>query len=371
LSEGSASFLTAHHHHHLQDPTRPPRSGLRKPITIVAGFLGAGKTTLVNHILTHKDHRRTEIIVREFGAVGIDQELIAASAAHILLIAGASIFVDPQTMLFWGLENLYSRCDSKGQGHYSWEDVDFDQVLLEASGLEIPEHLVSMFFLERLRDHFRLDCTVVVVDAEYGELNLDEYRTAREQVAFADVLLINKLDLCAEESVVRLEHRLRRMNAMARIYRASYAGVALDKVLDVDLFDGVPGFDALTETATEWMQWKPGKGETVEDFQSIVLTETRPLDKDKVNAWIRDLFDRQGMKLLRSKGFLHFAGYEHRFVFQGIRRSFHSQADRLWRPDEERKSTIVLIGEHLDDGAELQRTFSACAAQTGSAVLSP
>jgi G3E family GTPase len=361
LTEGSASFLTAHHHHHLQDLTKPPHAGLRKPVTIVAGFLGAGKTTLVNHMLSHSDGRRTEIIVREFGAVGIDQELIAASAAHIRLIAGASIFVDPQTMLFWGLESLYSRCDRKGMGQYTWEDVDFDQVLLEASGLEIPEHLVDMFFLARLRDHFRLDCTVVVVDAEYGELSLDEYRTAREQVAFADVLLVNKIDLCQEDHIARLERRLRRINAMARIYRTSYTAIALDKVLDVDLFDGVAGFDALRDTARDRTDIGALKGDKVDDFQSIVLTEARPLDKEKVNVWIQDLFARQSMKLLRSKGFLNFAGYDHRFVFQGIRRSFHSQADRLWRPDEERKSTIVLIGEHLDDAGELQRTFSECA----------
>ena len=360
MTEGAAS--NHHGHHHDEDLTKPPHRGLRKPVTIVAGFLGAGKTTLLNHILAEKDERRTEVIVREYGAVGIDQELIKTSAAHILLIAGASIFVDPQTMLYWGLEGRYSRCDIKGTGRFTWKDVDFDQVLLEASGLEVPEHLVSMFFLERLRDHFRLDCTIVVVDAEYGELNLDEYRTAREQVAFADVLLVNKIDLTDEARIVRLERRLRRINAMARLYRTTFTCVPVDKVLDVDLFDGAPGYDALRDTVQDWEEARPAGGETVDDFQSVVLSETRPLDKDKVNAWIGDLFSRQGMKILRSKGFLYFAGYEHRFVFQGVRMTFHSQADRLWNPGEERKSTIVLIGQHLENGEELQRSFSECAA---------
>lgn len=97
-------------------------------------------------------------------------------------------------------------------------------------------------------------------------------------------------------------------------------------------------------------------------FQSVVLSEKRPLDKEKVNVWINELFAQRGRKILRSKGFLNFAGYDHRFVFQGVRMTFHSKADRLWKPDEERSSTIVLIGEGLDDAAELQRLFSQCIA---------
>ena len=97
-------------------------------------------------------------------------------------------------------------------------------------------------------------------------------------------------------------------------------------------------------------------------FQSVVLSEKRPLDKDKVNVWINELFAQRGRKILRSKGFLNFAGYDHRFVFQGVRMTFHSKADRLWKPDEKRSNTIVLIGEGLDDAVELQRSFSECIA---------
>jgi G3E family GTPase len=361
LLEGYSAL--AHPHHHADDPTKPPHRHQRKPVTLVAGFLGAGKTTLLNHILGQQPLGTTEVIVREYGTVGIDHELIATSAAHILLIAGASIFVDPQTMLYWGLERLYSRCDKKGTGDFTWREVDFDRVLLEASGLEIPEHLVTLFFLERLRDHFRLDCVVVVVDAEYGELNLGEYRTAREQVAFADVLLVNKIDLADEAKIARLERRLHRINPMARVHRTSFTEIALDKVLHVGLFDEVPGFDALGDTVRQFENDGPiGEDMIVDDFQSVVLTETRPLDREKVNVWINDLFARQGMKILRSKGFLCFAGYEHRFVFQGVRMTFHSQADRLWEPNEVRRSTIVLIGEHLDNAKEMQGSFSACIA---------
>jgi G3E family GTPase len=338
----------------------PPDPSLRKPVTIVAGFLGAGKTTLLNHLLTHRPDGRIEVVLREFGAVGIDQELIAADEVHILLIMAANLFVDPQTRLFWGLENLYSRCDKIGTGRFTWQDVDFDQVLLESSGLDLPSHLAQLFYLEKLRDHFRLDAAVVVVDAEYGGLTLDQYRFAREQAAFADVLLVNKADLADEATMSSLEARLRRINPLARIYRTEYTDVAREQVLDVGLFDGVPGFDILADLDPS----DEKGGGRVDDIQSVVLTESRPLDKAKLTEWLKALFDERGLDILRSKGFLYFSGYDHRFVFQGVRRTFHSKADRLWQPGEERKSTIVLIGEHLDDGPALQQGFSACVATT-------
>ena len=338
----------------------PPDPSLRKPVTVVAGFLGAGKTTLLNHILTHQPNGRTEVIVREYGSFGVDQELIATEAVHILLIMAANLFVDPQTRLFWGLENLYSRCDKIGTGQFTWQDVDFDRVLLESSGLDLPAHMAQLFYLEKLRDHFRLDAAIVVVDAEYGELTLDQYRLAREQAAFADVLLVNKADLADEATMSSLEARLRRINPLARIYRTEYTDVAREQVLDVGLFDGVPGFDILAD-----LDPSDEKGEgRVDDIQSVVLTEFRPLDKAKLTEWLNALFDERGLDILRSKGFLYFSGYDHRFVFQGVRRTFHSKADRLWQPGEERKSTIVLIGEHLDDGPALQQGFSACVAKT-------
>jgi G3E family GTPase len=298
---------------------------------------------------------RKEVIIREFGSVTVDDELIAEdAAANILLVTGGCLFTDPQTTLYWTLENLYSRCDKTGGNDFSWQDVDFDYLLLETSGLDVPEFLAGLFFLDHLRDHYRLDSYIVVVDAEYGELNLDEYRRAREQVAFADILLLNKIDLADEATIDRLERRLGRINVLARTYRTEYTRINLDKILNVRLYDAAPNIDGLSTA--------PIKEETVDDFQSVVLSETRPLDKEKVNAWIHGLFTARGNKILRSKGFLNFAGYDHRFVFQGVRRTFHSKADRRWRPDEERNSTIVLIGEGLEDAKELQRSFSECVA---------
>lgn len=350
-------------HKHGDDPAKPPDPSLRKPVTIIGGFLGTGKTTLLNHILTHERDLRKEIIIREYGSLPIDHELIEDETADIVWVSGGCLFADPQTTLYWALENLYSRADYTGGGNLTWQDVDFDYVLLETSGLDMPEYLAGLFFLDRLRDHYRLDSYIVVVDAEYGELCLDEYRRACEQVAFADILLINKIDLADREPIRRLERRLRRINALAQIHRTEYTRIDLDRILDVRLFNAPPDVAHVAEaTAGSHPGANLHEGDAMDAFQSVVLSEKRPLDKEKVNVWINELFAQRGRKILRSKGFLNFAGYDHRFVFQGVRMTFHSKADRLWKPDEERTSTIVLIGEGLDDAAELQRSFSQCIA---------
>jgi len=362
-----ATVLQHVHHHHQVDLTKPPHPSLRKPVTIVGGFLGSGKTTLLNYILSQREQKRVELIIREFGAVAVDHELILDKTVKINLISGGCLFADPQLRLFWMLEGLYSRCDKRGTQSFSYEDVDFDHVLLETSGLDLPEYLASMFFLERLRDHFQLDCFIVVVDAEYGELNLDEYERACEQIAFADILLINKIDLSTEEKIGRLERRLRRINPLALVYRTEYTRIDVDKILNVYLFEGMEGVASAPDSWREGHKPSNNGEEKLDPFQSVVLSENQPMDKDKVNVWINELFSQRGHKILRSKGFLNFAGSDHRYVFQGVRKTFHSKADRLWEPGEERKSVIVLIGEGLDDGQELQAAFSACAASTAAA----
>lgn len=360
MPEGA--FVLQHAHLHAVDLTKPPDPSLRKPVTIIGGFLGSGKTTLLNHILSQQNHKRMEVIIREFGAVAVDHELVLDKTVKINLVSGGCLFADPQHRLFWMLEGLYSRCDKLGTQHFSYQDVDFDHVLLETSGLDMPEYLAGMFFLERLRDHFQLDSFIVVVDAEYGELNMDEYYRACEQVAFADILLINKTDLSDEEKIRSLERRLGRINPLAKMYRTQYTEIELEKILDVRYFEGMDGVVGAPEALRRAQAPGNNGREKLDPFQSVVLSENRPMDKDKVNAWIKELLTERGHKILRSKGFLNFAGSDHRYVFQGVRKTFHSKADRLWEPGEERKSVIVLIGEGLDDGPELQAAFSACIA---------
>lgn len=331
------------------------------PVTLIGGFLGAGKTTLLTHILRSQRGMRLEVIVREYSDIAVDDKLLPEGMAHVQVVSGGSHFTDSHTILYWKLHGLCGHSQVPDGVCCQTLAPAFDYLLLETSGLDMPEYMLTMFWLDGLRQHYRLDSYIAVVDAEYGELNLDQYRVAREQVAMADIILLNKIDLADDPQIERLEKRLRRMNALAPIYRTVYCDIALEKILRVGLFEGSLPLARLRSTL---VPARDGHGEegTVDSIKNIVLSEKRPLDKDKVNAWIQNLFMTRGYQILRGKGFLHFAGSDHRFVFQSVRRTFHSKADRLWKPDEERETIIVLIGEGLDDADELQRELSACVA---------
>lgn len=319
----------------------PLRDELRYliPVNVIGGFLGAGKTTLLNYVLEQPALGRTDVLIREYGAVPIDDRLVKNVSGKLHVFPGVSVHDDPQLVLHDYLHELVISPDRPG----------FDRLLLETSGIDSPEGLVQLFLVGYMPYHYRLGSYIAVVDAQYGLLNMDEYDVAVRQIAFADAVVVNKIDLADEETVRRLERRIGSINAMARIYRASYGRAPLENILEIPLYPQLRDL-----TAKE-------RAGAVDAIQSIVLVERRPMNKERVNAWITRLFEQDGTKILRSKGFFCFAGEDWRYEFQGVRKSFHSKAEQLWGADEERKSTVVLIGEKLPDEKLLQASFSACA----------
>lgn len=310
------------------------------PVTLIGGFLGSGKTTLVNRAIALPEEARTDVVVREHGLVSIDDKLIRLSPERIRAISGVTMHMDEQTMIYMSLDRLHDERYGK-----------FDRLILETSGTENPEELLQMFFLWDMPYMYKLNSLVTVVDSEYGMLNLDEYSQAREQIGFADVLVLNKTDLADEKTLNALEKRLRTINASAKIIRASFGNVRLHDIDHDTLYDTLRNLkQADTREETEYM----------DGINSIVIEEKEALNKEKVNRWIQALFDSYGAKLLRSKGFFNFAGEDYRYEFQAVRKSFHSYANELWPDGEERKSVIVLIGENLPDRQELTRTLHEC-----------
>ena len=196
------------------------------PVTILTGFLGSGKTTLLNRVLTEEHGKRIAVIENEFGEVGIDQALVINADEEIFEMSNGCICCTVRGDLIRVLGNLMKRRDK------------FDYVLVETTGLADPGPVAQTFFMDdEIRAEFALDGIVTLVDAAHIEQQLGRSGESAEQIAFADVLVLNKTDLVDGESLDRLEARLRDMNRMARVVRSERADVSVDAVLNLGAFD--------------------------------------------------------------------------------------------------------------------------------------
>ena len=198
----------------------------RVPVTILTGFLGSGKTTLLNRILTEEHGKRIAVIENEFGEVGIDQALVINADEEVFEMSNGCICCTVRGDLIRVLNNLNKRRDK------------FDYVLVETTGLADPGPVAQTFFMDdELRAEYALDGIVTLVDAAHIEQQLGRSDESTEQIAFADVLLLNKTDLVSDEALDGLEARLRGMNRMARVLRSEMANVPVETVLDLAAFD--------------------------------------------------------------------------------------------------------------------------------------
>jgi G3E family GTPase len=311
------------------------------PVTVLTGYLGAGKTTLLNRILTHEHGKKVAVIVNEFGEVGIDNQLVIDADEEIFEMNNGCICCTVRGDLIRIISNLMKRRDK------------FDHLVIETTGLADPAPVIQTFFVDdEVQTQASLDAVVTVVDAAHivQHWEADE---ALEQIAFADVILLNKIDLVTEADLQTLEERIRGMNAIAKIYRTCDAQVEMDSILGVSAFDLGNALkidpEFLNETAHE-------HDETV---GSIALVEPGEVDGDKLNQWLGTLLRDRGPDIFRMKGILNIAGEDCRFVFQGVHMLFDGRQDRPWRPDETRKNELVFIGRNLERMG-LEEAFRGC-----------
>lgn len=230
----------------------------------------------------------------------------------------------------------------------------FDYMVIETTGLADPAPVAQTFFVDdEMKRRLSLDGIVTVVDSKHIWEHLDKSPEAKEQIAFADVILLNKIDLVPANDVDKLEARIRAVNVMAKIHRTKDAQVEINRLLNIGAFD----LSRKLEIDPNFL------GEDTHQHDpsvfSVALVEGGVVDEGKVNDWFREVLSTMGTKIYRMKGILNVEGRDHRFVFQGVHMLFDGKADRAWKAGETRNNQLVFIGKDLDRAA-LTKGFRSC-----------
>jgi G3E family GTPase len=315
------------------------------PVTVLTGYLGAGKTTLLNRILSENHGRKYAVVINEFGELGVDNDLVVDTDEEVFEMNNGCICCTVRGDLIRIVGGLMKR---RGK---------FDGIIIETTGLANPAPVAQTFFVdEGVRAKTRLDAIVTVVDAKNLPARLEDSAEAAAQIAFADVIVLNKTDLVSPEELEAVEGKIREINRFARIHRTQRSAVDIAAVLDQGAFDLQR---ILSDVQPDFLE--DTDHEHNDDIVSMSFEVTRPIDPEKFNQWISQLLQEKGQDLLRTKGILHYTGEDRRFAFQAVHMIADGDFIGPWPVGEERKSRLVFIGRNLNR-PQLRRGFEACQA---------
>ncbi len=341
------------------------------PVTVLTGYLGSGKTTLLNRILSESHGKKYAVIVNEFGEIGIDNDLIVSSDEEIYEMNNGCVCCTVRGDLIRVISNLMKR---RGR---------FDAILVETTGLADPAPVAQTFFMdEDVRQWAQLDAVVALVDAKHLMLRLNDAPEAEDQIAFADVVLLNKVDLVTDDERKIVEAAIRTINPHATVYPTERANIDLNHILDRGAFD----LTRILENDPDFLKGSDhspdhthdhdhtcspdcdhhdhghghGHGENIHDTDiTSVSLRGATLNPDLFFPWINKITQIDGPDILRLKGIIAFKDDPERYVIQGIHMIVEGDHQRPWHDDEPRESRLVFIGRNLDR-EKLERTFKAC-----------
>ncbi|QWW67275.1 GTP-binding protein [Rhizobium sp. WYJ-E13] len=344
------------------------------PVTVLTGYLGAGKTTLLNRILSESHGKKYAVIVNEFGEIGIDNDLIVESDEEIYEMNNGCVCCTVRGDLIRVVEGLMRR---PGR---------FDGIIVETTGLADPVPVAQTFFMDDdVRAKTELDAVVALVDAKHLPLRLKDSREAEDQIAFADVVIINKTDLVTPEELAQIDDIVRAINPAARVYKTSRSGVDIARVLDQGAFnleralendphflehghdDHVCGPDCdhdhhHHDHDHDHHHHHHGEMSAIHDVtvQSVSLRGGE-MNPERFFPWIQKITQTQGPNILRLKGIIAFKDDAERYVVQGVHMIIEGDHQRPWKEGEKHETRLVFIGRDLDR-AKLEESFKACEA---------
>lgn len=364
------------------------------PVTVLTGYLGSGKTTLLNRILSESHGKKYAVIVNEFGEIGIDNDLIVESDEEIYEMNNGCVCCTVRGDLIRVVEGLMRR---PGR---------FDGIIVETTGLADPVPVAQTFFMDDdVRSKTELDAVVALVDAKHLPLRLKDSREAEDQIAFADVVIINKTDLVTPEELAQIEEVVRAINPSARVYKTSRSGVDLARVLDQGAFN----LERALENEPHFLDHEHGHEDHVcgpdcghdhhhghghdhhdhnhhdhdhahdhdhghdhghhhhapsaihdVTVKSISLRGGE-MNPERFFPWIQKITQTDGPNILRLKGIIAFKDDAERYVIQGVHMIVEGDHQRPWKEGEKHESRLVFIGRDLDV-EKIERSFKACEA---------
>ena len=315
------------------------------PVTVLTGYLGAGKTTLLNRILTEQHGRKYAVVINEFGELGVDDDLVVDADEEVPMNNGC-ICCTVRGDLIRIVGGLMKRRDP------------FDGIIIETTGLANPAPVAQTFFVdEGVRSRAHLDAIVTVVDAKHLPQRLDDSHEAADQIAFANVIVLNKRTVTyAEELQAVEEARIRTINRFAVIHRTERAALPIEQVLNQGAFDLTRVLAMAPDFLTD------SEHEHNDEVTSVSFEVEKPIDPEKFNAWIGALLQEQGPHLLRTKGCYRTPNDDRQFAFQAVHMIADGDFIGRWKEGEPRVSSIVFIGRNLNR-PRLRRGFEGCAVE--------
>jgi G3E family GTPase len=343
-------------------PLKECRMSEKIPVTLLTGYLGAGKTTLLNRILSEPHGKKYAVIVNEFGEIGIDNDLVVGADEEVFEMNNGCICCTVRGDLIRIIDGLMKR---KGK---------FDAIIVETTGLADPAPVAQTFFVdENVGKLTKLDAVVTVADAKWLKDRLKDAPEAKNQIAFADVILLNKTDLVDEAGLKEIEARIRGINPYAKLHRTQRSQIALEEVLGQNAFD----LDRILDIEPQFLEAEGdhdhdhGDGHHHdhgglkhyhdEEMQSLSFRTDKPLSPDKFFPWMQQLVAEDGPSILRCKGILSFKDDPERFVLQGVHMILDGDHQHEWKPGEKRESRMVFIGRELPE-EKIRTGFESCIA---------